>query len=87
MWCSTVSLRPTFSPDFGAALGEKWLLLAENCAVLGGHLPTWCHCPGPPPVSFWLKTWIWQGHHLGSRMAKVESSARRWEGAMAKTQR
>ena len=25
-----------------------------------------------PPVSFWLKTWIWQGHHLGSRMARVE---------------
>ena len=38
-------------------------------------------------VSFWLKTWIWQGHHLGSRMAKVESGPRRWEGAMAKTAR
>ena len=41
-------------------------------AVLGGHLPTWRPCPGVPPVSFWLKTWIWQGHHLGSRMAGVE---------------
>ena len=27
---------------------------------------------GAPPVSFGLKTWIWQGHHLGSRMARVE---------------
>ena len=27
---------------------------------------------GAPPVSFWLKTWIWQGHHLGSGMARVE---------------
>ena len=28
--------------------------------------------PPAPPVSFWLKTGIWQGHHLGSRMARVE---------------
>ena len=76
-----------FRAGLGAVLGEKWLFLAQNCAVLGGHLPTWRHRPGPPPVSFWLKTWNWQGHHLGSRMAKVESSPRRWEGAMAKTAR
>ena len=24
--------------------------------------------------SLWLKTWIWQGHHLGNRMARVEES-------------
>ena len=45
-----------FRPGLGAILGEKWLFLAQNCADLGGHLPTWRHCPGPPPVSFWLKT-------------------------------
>ena len=67
-------------------LGEKQPFFAQNCADLGGHLPTWRHRPGPPPVGFWLKTWIWQGHHLGSRMAKVESSPRRWEGAVAKTE-
>ena len=70
-----------------AVLGEKWLFLAQNCADSGGHLLTWRHRPGPPPVSFWLKTWICQGHHLGSRMAKVESGPRRWEGALAKTAR
>ena len=84
---ATVSLRLGVLPGFGAILGEKWLFLAQNRADLGGHLATWRHRPGPPPVSFWLKTWIWQGHHLGSRMAKVESSPRRWEGAMAKTER
>ena len=75
-----------FCAVFGAILGEKWLFLAQNCADLGGHLPTWRPRPGPPPVSFWLKTWIWQGHHLGSRMAKVGSSPSRWEGTMAKTE-
>ena len=61
-----------FRPGFGAVLGEKWLFLAQNCADLGGHLPSWRPRPGPPPVSFWPKTWIWQGHHLGSKMARVE---------------
>ena len=68
----TVYLAWAFRPGFGAVLGEKWLLLAQNCANPGGHLLTWRHRPGPPPVSFWLKTGIWQGHHLGSKMARVE---------------
>ena len=76
-----------FEPLLGLFFGKNWLFLAKNCADLGGHLPTWRHRRGPPPVSFWFKTWIWQGHHLGSRMAKVESGPRRWEGAMAKTAR
>ena len=62
----------------GPFLDQQW--------VKNWHLPTWRPRPGPPPVSFWLKPWIWQGHHLGSRMAKVESSPRRWEGAVAKTE-
>ena len=82
---ATVSLRLGVLPGFGCYFGEKWLFLAQNCAELGGHLLTWRPRPGPPSVSFWLKTWIWQGNNLGSRMAKVESSPRRWEGAMAKT--
>ena len=59
----------TVSPGFGGYFGRKWLFLAQNSADLGGHLPTWRHRPGPPPVSFWLRTWIWQGRNLGSRMA------------------
>ena len=70
-----------------AVLGEKWLFLAQNCADLGGHLPTWRPRPGPPPVSFWLKTWIWQGHHLGSKMATWANDPKRWDGAMAKAAR
>ena len=87
---ATVSLRLGVLPRFGGYFRPKmaFFFFAQSCADLGGHLPTWRPRPGPPPVSFffWLKTWIWQGHHLGSRMAKVESSPRRWEGAMAKTE-
>ena len=74
-----------FCPGFGAILGEKWLFLAQKRADLGGHLPTSRHRPGPPPVSFLLKTWIWQGHHLGFKMATRAKDRKRWDGAMAKT--
>ena len=76
-----------FEPLLGLFWAKKWLFLAQNCADLGGHLPTWRPRPGPPPVSFWLKTWIWQGHHLGSKMATWANDPRRWDGAMAKTAR
>ena len=52
--------------------GKKGLFWGTKCAVLESHLPTWRPRPGAPPVSFWLKTWIWRAHHLGSRMARVE---------------
>ena len=61
-----------FEPLLGLFWAKNGCFLAQNCADLGGHLPTWRHRPGPPPVSLWLKTWIWQGHHLGSRVARVE---------------
>ena len=84
---AAVCLRLGVSPGFGGYFGQKWLFLAQNSADLGGHLPTWRHRPGPPPVSFWLKTWIWQGHHLGSKMATWANDPKRWDGAMAKTAR
>ena len=83
---ATVSLRLGVLPGL-AILGEKRLFLAQNCANLGGHLPTWRPRPGAPPVSFWLKTWIRQGHHLGSKMATWANDPKRWYGAMAKTAR
>ena len=55
----------------GLVWAKKRLFWGTKCAVLGGHLPTSRPRPGAPPVSFWLKTWIWQGHHLGNRMARV----------------
>ena len=61
-----------FSLGFGAVLGQKRLFWGQKCAVLGGHLQTWHPRPGAPLVSFCPKTWIWQGHHLGSRMARVD---------------
>ena len=76
-----------FEPLLGLFWAKNGCFLAQNCADLGGHHPTWRPRPGPPPLSFWLKTRIWQGNHLGSRMAKVEPGPRCWEGAMAKTAR
>ena len=85
---ATVSLHlGVIARVLGAIWGETWLFLAQNCAVLGGHLRTWHPRPGPPPVSFWLKTWIWQGHHLGSKMATWAKDLKRCDGAMAKTAR
>ena len=75
MRCSPFPFVWAFRRGLGAILGEKWLFLAQNCTNLGGHLPTWHHLHGPPPVTFWLKNLIWQGHHVGSK---------RWDGAMAK---
>ena len=69
---ATVSLCMGVSPGFGGYFRRRMAVLAQNCANLGGDLPTWRPRPGPPPVSFWLKSWIWQGHHLGSKMARVE---------------
>ena len=69
---ANVSLRLAVLTGFRGLLEKKRLFPGTKCAVLGGHLPTWRPRPGAPPVSFWLKTWIWQGHHLGSRMARVE---------------
>ena len=84
----TVSLLlGVFARVWGLSWAKNGCFGGTKCAVLGGHLPTWRLRPGPPPVSFWLKTWIWQGHHLGSRMARVESSPGRCGGAMAKTER
>ena len=88
MECS--SRLPSFG-CFGPVLGLFWAkngcFLAQNCADLGGHLPTWRHRPGPPPGSLWLKNWIRQGHDLGSGMATQAKDPKRWDGAMAETTR
>ena len=53
----------------GQFWAKKGCFGAQNAWFWEG---TWRPCPGAPPLSFWLKTWIWQGHHLGFRMARVE---------------
>ena len=83
-WTHFCSQNGPFSRHFGifhgpkpVPMGSKWAkntcFSIPNVAFLA---PFWAVPRTPPPVSFWLKTWIWQGHHLGSRMAKVESSPR-----------
>ena len=67
--CRRLPILTEFQGRFGP---EKAVFGPQKGAVLGGHLPTWPPRPGAPPVSFWLKTSVWQGHHLGSRMARVE---------------
>ena len=66
---------PSFGPfDWvsGPFWAKKGCFWGIKCTALHGHLPTWRPRPGAPPVSFGLKTWIWQGHHVGSTMARVE---------------
>ena len=70
-----VSLRLAVLIGFWDRFGQKRLFGGTKCAVLEGHLPTWRPRPGAPLVIFWLKTWIWQGHHLGYEMARVEPEA------------
>ena len=57
---------------FDWVLGQKKLFWGTKCAVVGEHLPTCRPHHVTPPPSFWLKNWIWQGHHLGNRMATAE---------------
>ena len=52
---ATVYLVWAFCPGLGAIFGEKWLLLDGNRAALGGHVPTWRHRTGRPPLRVWLK--------------------------------
>ena len=57
-----------FCAGFGAVFGEKWLLLAQNCADLGGHLPTWRPRPVARPGEFLAQNLdLGKGHHLGSK--------------------
>ena len=69
----TVCLRLVILIGFQGRFGPKKAALGHKISsFLEGHLPTWRAGPGAPPLTFWLNTWIWQGHHLGSRMARVK---------------
>ena len=61
-----------FRLGFGAVLRQKRGFCGKKCAILGAQLPTWRPRNAVPPVSLGLKTWMWQGHHRGSRMARIE---------------
>ena len=76
-----------FEPLLGLFWAKNGCFWPKTAQIWEGTSQPGATAFGPPPVNFWLKTWIWQGHHLGCRMSKVESGPRRWEGAMAKTAR
>ena len=59
---ATVSVRLGVSPEFGGYLQRKMTVFGPTLCRFGS--PIWRARPRPPPISFWLKTWIWQGHHL-----------------------
>ena len=69
---ATASFRLGVSRGFGGCFGRKKAALGHKMRSFGRAPPDLAPPTGAPPVSFWLKTWIWQGHHLGSRMARVE---------------
>ena len=82
---ATISLRLGVLPGFWGNFGRKMAVSGPKLRRFGRAPPDLA--PPPRAATGAFKTWIWQGHHLGSRMAKVESGPRRWEGAMAKTAR
>ena len=57
---------PSFTRFLGPFWAKKGCFGAQNAQFWDGTSRL------GPPVSFWLKTWILPGHHLGSRMARVE---------------
>ena len=84
-----VERSPSFV-HFDGVSGPLW----PNKAVLGHKMcsfgrapPHFAPRPAVRPVKFWLKTWIWQGHPLGCRMARSKKDTRRWDGVMAKMER
>ena len=75
-------------PSFGCfawVLGPFW---AKKKAVFGQKMCSFGRVPPDlaPLLSFWLKTWIWQDHHLGSKMARLAKAPKRWDRAMAQTE-
>ena len=69
----TVSLRLSVLSGFRDCFGPKKAVFgAQNAQFWEGTCRLGNPRPGAPPVRFWLKTWIWPGHHLGFRMARIE---------------
>ena len=63
---ASVSLRLTGFQD--CFRPKKEVFWGTKCAALERHLQAVRTCPGAPPVSFGLKSWIWRGHHRGNTM-------------------
>ena len=73
----TVSLRLAVLSGFGGRLGPKKAVLGHKMRNFGKAPPD---LPAPSRGAtgdFWLKPWIWQGPHLGSRIARVDESPER----------
>ena len=67
--CRCLPVLTEFRGSFGP---KKGFFRAENAQFWEGTSKLGAPAPRAPPVSFWLKTWIWQDHHLGSRMVRIE---------------
>ena len=71
---ATISLRLATLNGSGAIFGLKNAQFGEGTSQPAPPPP---RRPKAPPVSFWLKTWIWQGHYLGCRMVRLGMDPRR----------
>ena len=70
--CRNVSLRLSVLGGFWGRFGQKKGVLGRKMRTFGRGPPGVAPPPSGAIGEFSLNTWIWQGHHLGSRMARVE---------------
>ena len=85
-WSVTaVCLRLAGLNPYQGCFGRKMAVFGPKLRRFGRAPPDLA--PLWPPVSFWAKTWIWQGHHVSSKMVTWANDPKRWDGAMAKTAR
>ena len=69
---ATVCLYLVVWSGFWDFFEPKKAVSGHKMRIFGRAPPDLAAPPGAPTLSFWLKTWIWQDHHLGFRMARVE---------------
>ena len=78
------------SGRFESVLGPFWAgksVLADKMHGFRRTPPDLVPRPGAQAVTFWLKTWIPQEHHVGYDIAWVEYSPKWWNGVIAKMER
>ena len=79
MSVATISLHLAVLTRFRGSFGPKKAVLGRKMRSFAKAPPDLAPRPPGATGESWLKTWIWQGHHLDFRMARggVEPGAMR----------